>query len=235
MSQSDIQQYRAEYRQAFIGESYKGRLHFLFTASLSVLVIVVCAANLDAVTAWQWLTVPMTFLYANFAEWAGHRFGMHRPVKGIELVYRRHTLQHHRFFTHEHMEIDGTKDYKAVLFPPVLVTFFLIAFFVPFGVALAFVFGSNVALLAVATGMGYFLNYEILHFSYHLPKGHWVHKMPGFAKLMRLHQNHHDVRLMAHKNFNITYPITDWLMGTWEKEPASSNANFARKSAPDNQ
>lgn len=187
MSQSDIQKYRSEYRKAFISESYKGRLHFLFTASLSVLVIVSCLANLESVSSWEWLTIPLTFLYANFAEWAGHRFGMHRPVKGIELVYRRHTLQHHRFFTHEHMEIDSTSDYKAVLFPPVLVTFFLIAFFLPFGLVMGFVFGSNVALLATATGMGYFLNYEILHFSYHLPAHHWVHKMPGFAKLMELH------------------------------------------------
>ncbi|MDX1670044.1 MAG: hypothetical protein R3194_11545, partial [Limnobacter sp.] len=117
------------------------------------------------------------------------------------------------------------------LFPPILVTFFLVAFFVPFGLVVTWLFGQNVAMLSVATGMAYFLNYEILHFSYHLPKSHWVHQLPGFGKLMQLHQSHHDHTLMAHKNFNITYPITDWIMGTWERNAPKGSVKADRKSA----
>lgn len=209
--------YRDGYREQFIQDGYSGPLHFLFTATVSLLTILACIVALDEVRSLEWLAIPITFLYANFAEWAGHKRVMHKPVKGLELIYRRHSKQHHRFFTHEAMEIDSTQDYKAVLFPPVLVTFFLIGFFVPFALITAALFGSNTALLVVATGMAYFLNYEILHFSYHLPQGHWVHSMPGFKKLMKLHQDHHNPRLMSHHNFNITYPITDWIMKTWYK------------------
>jgi len=34
------------------------------------------------------------------------------------------------------------------------------------------------------------------------------------ARLRRHHTLHHDHELMSHYNFNITYPITDWLRGT---------------------
>uniref|UniRef100_UPI0039B4AEC7 hypothetical protein n=1 Tax=Vibrio vulnificus TaxID=672 RepID=UPI0039B4AEC7 len=58
---------------------------------------------------------------------------------------------------------------------------------------------------------------ELLHLSYHLKEDHWVHHIPGFTRFARLHTTHHDQRIMAHKNFNITYPIMDWLMGTWDR------------------
>lgn len=215
MTGEKLSDYRAQYRQSFISPTYNGKLHFAFTVSFSLLVILASLLQLENVTMLQWLTIPITFLYANFAEWAGHRFAMHRKRKIAGLVYTRHTLQHHRFFTHQHMDIDSIADYKAVLFPPILVTFFLLVFFVPFGLALTWVFGTNVAWLGVATGMGYFLNYELLHWSYHQPAGHWVHAIPGHAKLKKLHTDHHDPSLMAHKNFNISYPITDWIMKTW--------------------
>ena len=142
---------------------------------------------------------------------------MHRPVKGLGFVYKRHSLQHHKFFTDTHMEIDSNQDFKAVLFPIAIVGFFVVAFFVPMGFLLAWLFSPNVALLLVATGMAYYLNYELLHLSYHLKEDHWVHRIPGFTRFARLHTTHHDQRIMAHKNFNITYPIMDWLMGTWDR------------------
>lgn len=209
--------FRADYRQQFISEHYNGHLHLLFTSSLSLLVIALCINALRTPTGPEWLTVPVTFVYANFAEWAGHRFVMHRPVNGLRLIYKRHSLQHHRFFTHQHMPVDGPQDFKAVLFPPLLVTFFLVAFFLPLATAAYALFGSNVALLMTATGMAYFLNYELLHFAYHMPAGHWVHKLPYFEKLKALHTAHHNLELMSHHNFNITYPIADWVMGTWKR------------------
>lgn len=208
---------RQQYRSEFISERYSGHLHLLFTCSVSALLIGVCAWNLQAVSLLEWLTVPLTFVYANFSEWAGHRFVMHRPVKFLGLVYKRHSLQHHRFFTDRHMEIDSARDYKAVLFPPVLVSFFLLAFFLPLALAMNALFSSNAALLFTITGMAYFLNYELLHLSYHLKADHWVHRLPGHATLARLHTTHHDMRVMAHKNFNISYPITDWIMKTWDR------------------
>lgn len=213
----ELEQWREEYRQAHIGPGYRGLLHLAFTTSLSLLIIGLCIHHLAPVHGWEWGTVPLTLVYANFAEWAGHKFVMHRPVRGLNLVYRRHALQHHRFFSQNHMEIGSTRDFKAVLFPPVLVSFFLVAFFLPIALMLDWALGRNVALLFTASGLGYFLNYELLHLSYHLRANHWVHRIPGFSALARLHTTHHDPREMAHHNFNITYPLMDYVMRTWKR------------------
>src|SRR5690606_25844986 len=109
---------------------------------------------------------------------------------------------------------DGLRDLRAVLFPPVLMTFFITAFALPAGLLLAWIATPNVAWLFVATSLGYFLNYELLHLAYHLPPTHPVARLPLVGRLKRLHQAHHDPRLMARCNFNITYPIGDALFGT---------------------
>ena len=163
----------------------------------------------------EWLAVPVTFLYANLVEYWGHRVPMHRPVRGLKILYRRHAGQHHRFFTNEEMTYRDSRDFKAVLFPPVMIAFFLGGFAVPMWLLLLWLATPNVAWLAVATGMAYFLNYEWLHFAYHCDPASRVGRIPGVQRLRRLHRDHHDPALMARWNFNITYPIGDWIFGTW--------------------
>jgi hypothetical protein len=112
------------------------------------------------------------------------------------------------------MPIDSVRDFRAVLFPPVLMTFFITVFAVPAGFLLSEIASPNVAWLFVATSIAYFLNYEFLHLAYHLPPSHPVARLPLVGRLKGLHTAHHDPRLMASRNFNITYPLGDWLFGT---------------------
>ena len=112
------------------------------------------------------------------------------------------------------MPIDGLQDLRAVLFPPLLVVFFFGLFATPVWFALAWLFSTNVAWLFVASGIGYFLNYEVLHTAYHLPEGHWLARNALVKRLRWLHTIHHDPRQMATRNFNISYPLCDWLFGT---------------------
>ena len=139
---------------------------------------------------------------------------MHHPRRGLRLVFERHTRQHHRFFTDAEMELGGIRDMRAVLFPPILMTFFITAFALPAWLLLAWVATPNVAWLFVATSIGYFLNYELLHLAYHLPEAHPIARVPLIRRLRWLHQVHHDPCLMTRCNFNITYPIGDLLFGT---------------------
>ena len=74
------------------------------------------------------------------------------------------------------------------------------------------------ALLYVATAIGYFLNYEVLHFAYHTPATSSLARLPGMRRLRRLHTLHHRPSLMQDYNFNITYPIGDVLFGTLYRE-----------------
>jgi hypothetical protein len=206
--------YRAHYRRQFIGRHYQGWLHFAFTVTMAGSVIAFCASQLHAVSRWEWATVPLTFLYANVAEYFGHRGPMHHRRAGLAKIYERHACQHHVFFTDQAMQYDGMRDWKAVLFPPLLVTFFLAGFGTPVALLLAWLGTPNIAYLFGLTGVAYFLSYELLHFTYHLPPAHLVARLPGMRSLRRHHTIHHDPKLMARHNFNITYPICDWLFGT---------------------
>jgi hypothetical protein len=206
--------YREQYRRAHIGPRYSGRIHLAFVITFSLGGIALCIGQLDAVQPLEWLTLPLAFLYANLVEYAGHRWVMHRKVPGLGLVYKRHAGQHHRFFTDRHMALEGWRDCKVVLFPAVLMVFFFGAFALPLGLLLAWLSTANVAWLFVIVALGYYLNYELLHLAYHLPDASRLSRLPFLRRLRRLHHLHHDPTLMASKNFNITYPIGDWLFGT---------------------
>lgn len=206
--------FRAAFRHDEIGPRYSGRGHLAFTSVLSLAVVAFAVIQLEAVQPLEWLTVPLVFLYANLVEYFGHRGPMHHRWPVLGLVFHRHAQQHHRFFTNREMAFDGPRDYKAVLFPPVMIVFFIGGFALPMWLVLSIVATENAAWLAVATGIAYFLNYEWLHFAYHCPPDSGVGRNALVRRLRRLHRAHHDPALMQRHNFNITYPVGDWLFGT---------------------
>jgi len=214
MTSEAVRAFREDYRRERLPRHYRGWVHLVFTFGIGGCVFAWCVLQLEQVRPVEWLTLPLTFLYANLAEYWGHRGPMHHLKPRLRLVYERHTRQHHRFFTAEAMPIDGLRDLRAVLFPPVLMTFFITAFALPAGLLLSWAATPNVAWIFVATSLGYFLNYEFLHLAYHLPPAHPIARWPLIGRLKRLHQAHHDPRLMSHYNFNITYPICDSLFRT---------------------
>jgi hypothetical protein len=215
-----VENFRDNFRRDHIGPLYSGRLHFAFTFMVSVCVIGWSIALLDNVTATEWLTVPLTFLYANAVEYLGHRGPMHHPTRGLRIIFTRHAQEHHRFFTDEKMQFGSSRDYKAVLFPPLLIVFFFGLFALPMGFLISLLATPNTALLFIATAIAYFLNYELLHFAYHTSQDSWAARIPFMARLRRLHTLHHRQSLMQHYNFNITYPICDRIFGTLYKDNA---------------
>lgn len=217
MLPDSVARFRAEYRTRDIPAMYSGALNLWITFGGGALALLWCVSRLHAVQPVEWLMVPLAFLYANFVEYFGHRFPMHRSLPGLKLVYRRHAGQHHRFFTDQAMALESSRDLRAVLFPPLLVVFFFGGFALPAWVLLDASTSGNVAWLMLATGIAYFLNYEFLHLAYHQPPGHWMTRVPGVARLAWLHRHHHDPRAMTRCNFNISYPIADALFGTLER------------------
>ena len=206
--------FRQEYRQQHIGPRYSGVLHFAFTSIGSLAVIAAALAQLRAPTLLQLVTVPATFLFANLVEYLGHKGPMHKRRRALAILFERHTQQHHRYYTHEAMSYEGTRDFKMVLFPPVMLVFFLGAVAAPVGALLFLLASRNVALLYVATAMGYFLTYEWLHFCHHLPADSFIARLAPLRHLRAHHQAHHDPALMSSCNFNITFPICDAVLGT---------------------
>ena len=215
-----VQAFRDVYRASEVGPLYTGVGHFLLTSLGSLSAIAFACTRLSHVSLAAWVTVPTTFLFANLVEYLGHRGPMHHPRRGLLVIHRRHTLQHHQFYTAEAMSLETTRDLKMVLFPPVLLFFFLGAIAAPIGLLLAFVATPNVAWLFVATAVGYFLTYEWLHTAYHLREDSRLARLPGLGYLRRHHRAHHDPALMSRKNFNITFPIGDTLFGTLHRPPS---------------
>jgi hypothetical protein len=222
-----VDAFRVAYRAAEIGPRYTGVGHFALTSLVSLSVIGFALSRLTQVLPLEWLTLPATFVFANLAEYLGHRGPMHHARRGLRLLFERHTRQHHQFFAHDAMSLETTRDLKMVLFPPVMLLFFLGALATPVGLLLAFVCSQNVAWLFVATAVGYFLTYEWLHTSYHLRPDGLVARLPGLRYLRRHHTTHHDPRQMTAVNFNITFPIGDLVFGTlgrgWRAEDDASD------------
>ncbi|MFN2548059.1 MAG: sterol desaturase family protein [Myxococcales bacterium] len=203
----EVAEFRAQTRAEILGPRYSGVLHFGFVNALAFSVIAYAAMKVQH-PGWSLLTVPITFLYANLVEWLAHRGPMHNRRRFLGLVFKRHTLMHHHFFTHDSMQLESTRDFKMVLFPPVLLLFFFGLFALPIGFLLRAVAGMNVAAFFVATAMSYYMLYEWLHLAYHLGLG---------GELRLHHQAHHDPANMNRTNFNITFPICDRLFGTHER------------------
>jgi hypothetical protein len=213
-SSTSAANYRSEYRAKQIGRWYSGWAHLAFT-SLSSLAVITFAITRVRLPTWpELLVVPIGFLVANAAEYFGHKGPMHhrRPLLGI--IFRRHGVEHHQFFTDRDMAYETSRDFKMVLFPPVMLLFFLGGMATPIALALFLLFSSNAGWLFVATGMGYFLTYEWLHFAYHFPQDSWLGRMRIVRVLRQHHATHHNPALMTRWNFNITFPICDRLFGT---------------------
>jgi hypothetical protein len=216
---ADVAELRAKLRSRLIGPRYSGRAHFAFTSIVSISIIAFSISGLHALHPLEWLTIPLTFLFANIVEYRAHKGVMHHRTRGFGLVFERHTPSHHGFYTHRAMAAESARDYYMVLFPPILIIFFFGLFALPVGALLAWLTNPNIARLFVATAVGYYLTYEWLHFSYHLPAQSWIGRRHLIRVLRAHHTLHHDRALMQKHNFNITFPICDALFGTTYRGP----------------
>ena len=214
MTLQAVEQARAAYRERHITQHYSSPLRLATTVSVSLLIASLSAMVLKDVSPLEWLTIPLTFLYANLTEYLGHKGPMHHKTRFFSPIFEHHSIQHHAFFAYKSLTYDTTQDFKAVLFPTNLLLFFNGCFALPVGALLYLLVLPNISFLFVLTAILYFLNYELLHFAYHMDPQSWVDRLPFMNRLRAHHSYHHDRRLMTRYNFNITYPLCDYLFGT---------------------
>src|SRR5882724_10354980 len=151
--------FRADYRER-IAPAYAGWAHVALIAVLGGAAIWVCARQITAPAWYEWLVIPLALGASNVFEWWIHRTVMHRPVKGLMGIYRRHTLAHHEFFTDAEPALDNSRDFRIVFFPPYALVAFMAMSLVP-----AFILGqlgaANAGWLLLITNTGLYLNYEL--------------------------------------------------------------------------
>ena len=206
------QAFRAEFRDK-IGRLYHGWAHVALIYAIGGAAIWYCARQIAAPIWYEWLVVPLAFLGANVFEWWIHKYVMHRPVRGLMGIYKRHTLAHHQFFTHVEPTVDNTRDFRIVFFPPYALVAFMAMSLVP-----AAILGAaglpNAGWLLLITNVSLYLNYELFHYCCHVKDDRLVRHIPFINTIRRHHAAHHNTAIMMERNFNLTYPIADWLFGT---------------------
>jgi hypothetical protein len=204
--------FRADYRPR-ISPWYSGLLHVFVIYAIGFAALAYCIPHIHTPSLAEWMVVPVVFLVCNLFEWWIHRFVMHRPVAGFMGIYRRHTLAHHQFFTDLEPTIDSTRDFRITFFPPyALITF--MAMSVPPALVLGVLWSPNAGWLLMCTTVGMYLNYELFHWCCHVKDDRVVRWVPFVNSLRRHHIAHHNQAIMMERNFNLTYPIADWLCGT---------------------
>ncbi|MCA9915842.1 MAG: sterol desaturase family protein [Anaerolineae bacterium] len=206
------------FRKKFVEETppwYHGVIHLSSMLAITFGTMWYCIQGLDNPTFWEWMLIPFIALFGNWVEWAAHRYVLHRPVKGLEMVYKRHCTVHHQFFTHHDLGYSGHKEWRALLFPLFAPVAFILAS-LPAALLAGWLFSANAGYMIVLTMTGYYLLYEGLHTLSHLDdeRHPYLKYIPLVNTVRRMHYIHHVLGYMQTKNFNLTFPICDYLFGT---------------------
>lgn len=205
------------FRQAYkadISPLYNGLLHVAVLYGVGAAAIWYCASQLRAAHG-EWLLVIPVFLAGNFAEWAMHRFVMHRRIDvfALRAIYERHTRQHHQYFTDNEPTIDSTREFRIVFFPwRVLATLGVSG--TVLGYIASLVFNANAGYIVFITMVAMYLTYETFHYCCHVHDNWFVRNMPFINTIRRHHTAHHNMGIMMKYNMNLTFPIADWVMGS---------------------
>ncbi len=216
MDASKVSRRQMAFREDFrakIGRLYHGWAHVALIYLIGGATIWYAARQMAAPAWWEYLVIPVAFLAANIFEWALHKYVMHRPIPGFMGIYKRHTLAHHQFFTEHEYTIDNTRDFRIVFFPPYALMTFVALSLVPC-LVLGWLGAPDAGWLLLITNTALYLNYEFFHFCCHVKDDRIIRHIPFVNTIRRHHAAHHNTSIMMERNFNLTYPIADWMFGT---------------------
>jgi len=217
MSTTTMTERQRKFRQKYVSEIspwYNGLLHIGVMYTAGITAIWWCLSRMQD-TTWEWLLVIPVALAGNFAEWAMHKYVMHRQIDviGLRAIYDRHTRQHHQYFTDNDPTISTVKEFRIVFFPwRVLIVLATAGGLV--GFIAARLVNPNAGYVVFITMLGLYLVYETFHFCCHVPDNRFVRSAPFVNTIRRHHTAHHNLGIMRHCNMNLTFPVADWAMRT---------------------
>jgi hypothetical protein len=217
-----------EARAAMLPAGYSATAHMIRTAILASGIAAVAIWLASRANAMDWLLLPAFFVVANGLEWTVHKNPMHRPMPP-RIMYKNHALIHHRAFLHSSMPIGDTRELGLVMMPwYTMLGLFAVAS--PVALLAWWWRGPGAAGIFYLAAALYFLAYETMHALYHMPDAFLRRVGLGGALFQRMrshHRHHHRLDRMAHVNFNVTFPLMDWLLGTKEAESAAPAETIA--------
>jgi hypothetical protein len=207
---------------------YSPWLHLAIPAATGLAIVAFALGRIQDVRAWQLAFVPLFVVFGNAVEWHAHRDLLHRRTWPLEVLYFRHTPQHHAIYVSEDMNIREWRELRFVLLPAYGVAA-LVVITSPVTLALWLAGQPNLACLWVATVVLYVLTYEWFHLAYHMPADGFVGGLRVTRWLRRHHQRHHHPPLMQRWNFNVTLPLWDHVRGTVWRPHAEAHPAVPRR------
>src|SRR5687768_13671989 len=104
MSPSEREQLRQQ-QLAAIPRFYSPLVHAIAPTFWGALVLAGCVVLVRDVEPWAWLTIPVTWVMANAAEWRMHKDLLHKRAAWLPMLYDRHTPTHHMIYVNGDMAI----------------------------------------------------------------------------------------------------------------------------------
>jgi hypothetical protein len=196
---------------------YRWWRHVALVAAFVVAGAWLAASHLQAGSHANGVALAIMLLAINLGEYVAHRWHLH-VRRFPTAVYRRHVLEHHAFFSHEHMAIAEWRDLHWVLFPPWALPL-LIASVLPFIALLRLLALPHFGWLLLLAAFCYYGVYELTHVLTHLPDTHPLARSAVARAFACHHPLHHDPARMRRWNFNFAVPLFDWLFRTrWRSD-----------------
>ena len=211
MRRPDVHEARRDAYVAAIPRWHRWWFHLLTPAVAGGALFVLALRRMQA---WDFAWWPAVLLFANFVEWYYHKNVMHHRAPGLGFAVVAHVGEHHALFTPGHMAIRSARELHAVLLAPASQIIAYAMAVVP--AALLWLVRPGLACAWVSAAALYLVAFEGIHALYHLP----AHRLPlgaPFRWLRRIHELHHDPASMQRYNFNVTVPLWDVILGTYQR------------------
>lgn len=208
---------RAEFIRKWVPVGYRPWVHLIVPSLVGLAVLTTAIALIQDLRSVELWTIPITYIAALGFEWRAHKDILHRRLPGLAELYERHERTHHVIYTADEMAMHSQKEWMLVLMPWFAIVL-IVGMLLPVVALVTWISNRNCAMLALATAVLFFLQYEWMHLSYHLPAEHPIARVRLIRYLSALHRSHHDPRNMKHWNFNITIPLFDLLHGTLNRD-----------------
>lgn len=217
MAEPNTLKFRESYR-AGISPWYNGYVHVIAVFATGFLALGWMFSQVQEASVVEWLTLPLTLIIWNFIEYFVHKQLGHKKRKLARLFYKRHSGDHHTFYTDQYFTPANARDWRVTFFPVWLI-FVVLCIAGLWFKGLSVITGSaNIGWVSAIGLVAGYLLYETIHYCDHLPQDHFIAKLPWLGHMRHLHRLHHRRDLMHSKNFNLTFPLADWVLGTfyWE-------------------
>ncbi len=198
---------------------YSGYVHFVLINVVAILTICLLLSEIGQGGPGLGLFFVGFFVFANGFEWWIHRGPMHHPTRFLRLLYQRHTLKHHVIYTEQRMVIRDASELYYILFPWWFLPAILIAN-LPVALVLSRSFSPDLGYLFYTCILAYYLVYEWFHTVHHVAPESWIGRRALVRWVRVHHRRHHDPARMERGNFNVSFPLWDYILGSC-LEPSS--------------